>query len=99
MKSWDYYGMSDVPYPSMSTYASKEDCLKARKEWINIEHERYLEFKEDLFKKYGVENDPARELIFSKAWDIGHASGYAEVYSEFEDLMDFVKAVREVVNE
>lgn len=96
MKSWDYYGMFDVPRPSMSTYASKEEWRKAREEWVNIERKRYLEFKEDLFKEHGVENDPARELIFSKAWDTGHAYGYAEVYSEFEDLMDFVKAVREV---
>lgn len=96
MKSWDYYGMSDVPYPSMSMYGSKEDWRKAREERINVERERYLEFKGDLFKECGVENDPARELIFTKAWDIGHAYGYSEVYSKFEDLLEFVKAVREV---
>lgn len=98
MKSCDYYGMSDVPYPSMSTYANKEDWRKAREEWKNIQHERYLEFKQDLFKEFGVEDDPAREIIFRKAWDVSHSGGYHEVYFEFSELMDFVKDVRKGVH-
>lgn len=97
MKDWDYYSMKDVHYPSMSEYKDKESWRQAKKEWRNVEHERYLEFKQDLFKEFGVEDDPAREIIFRKAWDVGHSSGYHEVYSEFDELMDFVKDVRKGV--
>lgn len=97
MKDWDYYSMIDVPYPSMSKYKDKESWKEARKEWDKINRERYLEFKQDLFKEFGIEDDPAREIIFHKAWDVGHSCGYHEVYLEFDELMDFVKDVRKGV--
>lgn len=78
----------------MSKYKDKESWRQAKKERDNIRHERELEFKQDLFKEFGVEDDSAREIIFRKAWDEGHSAGYQEVYFEFSELMDFVKDVR-----
>jgi len=56
-------------------------------------------FQEDLFLENvksdnGVIAEDVRkkaEIIFSKAWEDGHANGFYEVEMHFRDLVDFAK--------
>jgi hypothetical protein len=48
------------------------------------------EFKADLFNEFDVTNNPKRDLCFEKACDIGHSSGYSEIYNVFSDLVDLI---------
>lgn len=49
------------------------------------------EFESDLFEYLGIRDNPKRDLLFSKAWDIGHAHGYGEVLSYAEDLVELIE--------
>lgn len=49
------------------------------------------DFKLKLEEKYGTSDNPKRDLLWDKAWDHGHSSGFAEVelyYSDFLELID-----------
>lgn len=35
-------------------------------------------------------NDKQMDIIFSKAWEAGHSSGYMEVFNEVEELLEFI---------
>jgi len=64
--------------------------------YIKIDNEVDIElvyemFKNDLFKYYGVENNPKKDLLFSKAWEFGHSSGYNEVAIYFGDLVELIR--------
>lgn len=49
------------------------------------------EFVLDLFEEFGVIDNPKASLCYSKAYEIGHAYGFGEVYSVFEDLVELIK--------
>jgi hypothetical protein len=49
------------------------------------------QFKQDLFKEFDVKDNPKADLCFSKAWEVGHAWGYGEVYNHFQDLVELIK--------
>lgn len=55
------------------------------------ENDSYLKFKEDLFKEYGVSDNPKLEKAFDMAWDRGHPSGYRDVVYYFDELVDLIK--------
>ena len=38
----------------------------------------------------GVVDNPKLDLLFDKAWDMGHSSGYDEVAGMFADLSDLI---------
>lgn len=49
------------------------------------------EFKQDLFKAFGVENNPKRERCYNLAYEEGHAYGFSAVYDKFEGLVELIK--------
>ena len=49
------------------------------------------EFKAALEDDNGMTGHPKADILFSKAWDHGHANGYAEVITCYDDLIDLVK--------
>ena len=49
------------------------------------------EFQEDLFKAYGVSDNPKRFKCFELAWERGHAYGHSEVYNCFGDLVELIR--------
>ena len=73
-----------LPYPH---FKNKEAIKEYRAEIFSLENK----FKEDLFAEYGVENNPKRELLYSKAWELGHSSGLNEVAIHFSDLVDLIQ--------
>jgi len=48
------------------------------------------QFKKDCFIDLGIENNPKAELLFEKAWDLGHSSGYWEVYCQMQELVELI---------
>ncbi|AGS80939.1 hypothetical protein [Caulobacter phage Cr30] len=47
-------------------------------------------FKQDLEEEFDVQNNPKKDLLFSKAWEQGHAYGFNEVYNHYIDLVDLI---------
>lgn len=94
MKDYSYYECEDVQFPSRSSYATTEAYRAAIEVFTAEERRRMKEFAEDLFILCGVDDDPARHIIFGKAWDEGHASGLYEVRYCFEELLEFLETVK-----
>jgi hypothetical protein len=51
----------------------------------------HQQFKNDLFEEYGVVDNPKRELLYQKAWNLGHAYGYESVATEFGELVELIR--------
>lgn len=49
------------------------------------------EFKEALEKEYGTAGNPKAELLWCKAWEMGHSSGYSEVENYYLDLVELIQ--------
>ena len=106
-----YYN-TKVPYPKKEDFKDIHKCdkcehihhvfdkdgyHKAVNDYHKENNRMYELFKQDCFKYYGIENNPAREVIFSKAWEEGHSSGFSEVANCMSDIIDFVeRCIKEV---
>lgn len=80
------YYKSKLPYPSLK---DPERGIK-RQAYQADDARLYQEFKQDMFKSYGVENHPKVEVAWRIAWDHGHASGYSEVDLYFSELAELL---------
>lgn len=67
---------------------SYRDAIKA---FRVEESKKTIEFKTDLFTESGMVDHPKVELLYSKAYGLGHSSGFQEVYNYFYDLKDLVE--------
>jgi hypothetical protein len=83
-------------YETKLPWPSEEDgreIRQAKRKACREDMSRLREvFKADLFLEYGLDQHPMREKVWSKAWDDGHASGYSEVVSHFEDLLPLLES-------
>lgn len=77
-------------YDNALPYFSKRENPEGCKAYLAEEARIYEQFKQDLFNDLGIEDNPKRELLFSKAWERGHSAGYHEVYSVAQDLVDLI---------
>lgn len=50
-----------------------------------------LQFRKDLEIEFDVVGNPKADLLYSKAYDAGHASGFEEIYGRYADLVDLIK--------
>jgi len=83
----------------LRSYADEVDVFtKARAEWLEKhkiftekQSEIYAEFKAELLKELGIENNPKAELLYSIAWHKGHSGGLCDIWSEACDLVDLIK--------
>ena len=51
----------------------------------------YKEHKEELEKKYNMQDNPKKDKLYSFAYDFGHANGYLEVEGYYIDLLELVR--------
>jgi len=63
---------------------------------VRAEHndEQYLltaELRRSLEEEFSMVGHPKAELLWEKAWEEGHSSGYDEVVNCYEELLDLVK--------
>lgn len=64
-----------------------------------VAHEAYYadnnrlmaEFKSDLFIDLGIVGHPKAELLYSKAWEMGHANGFSDVYYYAGEFVEFLR--------
>lgn len=49
------------------------------------------EFKNDMFNELGIQDNPKRELLYQKAYEMGHSYGFSEVFSYACDLAELIK--------
>lgn len=68
-----------------------EEAYKEARRVYYAESNRLVEsFKSDLEEEYGTQDNPKKDLLFSKAWDHGHSGGFSEVESVYGDLVDLI---------
>lgn len=63
----------------------------AWQDYQNETAQRLKEFEEDLAEHLGIRDNPKRDLLFSKAWERGHAHGFSEVLGCAEDLVEIIE--------
>lgn len=57
----------------------------------NAENARIAaEFRKDLFDDLGITDNPKRDLLYAKAYERGHSSGYSEIANVAYDLVDLI---------
>ena len=49
------------------------------------------QFKGTLEREHNLVGHPKADLLFEKAWDLGHASGLQDVESYYADLAELIK--------
>jgi hypothetical protein len=49
------------------------------------------EFKAALEEHYKVTNNPKKELLYVRAWELGHSAGLHEVEGIYDDLVDLIR--------
>jgi hypothetical protein len=54
------------------------------------ENKKLLEFKKLLEARYNLENNSKFEVLFARAWELGHSCGYSEVEHYFEELVELI---------
>jgi hypothetical protein len=69
----------------------KEQRDKEVQEYRVEEGKMREKFKSDLFKEFGIESNPKRDLLFSKAWELGHSDGFASVANYAQDLVELIQ--------
>lgn len=78
-----------LPYERFRRDATPEQ--KERRDAYQAEEARLTDlFKKDLYEYCGVQNNPRREECFSKAWEMGHASGFNDVAVCFTEIVDLI---------
>lgn len=71
--------------------ADYENAKEQKKLYYNEESRLHQQFIDDLEKENGMENNPKKDILWAKAWEHGHSSGYEDVINIYEDLIELVK--------
>jgi hypothetical protein len=78
-----------LPYPTSDQFNSKEEFRAARAERRAAESEVTQQFRAYLEDTYAWAHSPeARQTLWAAAWGNGHASGYSNVESHYNDYSD-----------
>lgn len=51
------------------------------------------QYKAALFKQEGLKDDKINEVIYLRAWNMGHSFGYDEVENQFIELVNMVDTI------
>lgn len=112
-KGMNGYYQHDVPYPSKKDWIIKCDCgcpnckasvyneegyRKALNKYRDAHSSMVSEMKKDMFEDLGIEKHPAKDLMYSYAYDKGHSSGYHEVFMHLQEISEFVDDVVNVMS-
>lgn len=61
-----------------------------RAEYRRQEDEGIQRFRDDLERAHGTAGHPKADLLWGKAWEMGHSAGLDEVMIYYEDLAELV---------
>jgi hypothetical protein len=76
-------------YEKLNKKSSNYD--KVLKTYQEESQKIYNQFKKDFFSELGIENNPKKEIFFSKVWEEAHSSGYENIMNcayQWVDLID-----------
>jgi hypothetical protein len=90
---YDEFNKNSITYSrALVQKAVDEDSYKeALHLYRSICAERAEDFKNDLFLEFGVEYNPKREQCYEIAYNMGHSSGFSEVYNCFDKIVGLIK--------
>ena len=71
--------------------ADYESAKTQKALYYEEENRLYNQFIHDLEIENGMEKNPKKDLLWAKAWECGHSSGYEDVINIYEDLIELVK--------
>lgn len=78
------------PYRTTKSQTARAIDMKAYRE---RDAEIRAQFEKDLAEEFAHDlHEGAQGVIFNKAWEDGHASGYEEVAMHYEELTNIVRA-------
>lgn len=78
-------------YKNKLPYSGKKADKAIRTARWEEEARLNLLFKSDLEKEFDIVGHPKCGLLFQIAWDLGHSSGYSEVWNYYQQLVDLIK--------
>ena len=81
-------GQHGLDYPSQHCDVCYPDFWQKLREGG---YETDSEFRAALLDELGITDNPKAELLYSKAWQLGHSCGYSEVASYAADLVDLIR--------
>lgn len=87
--------LDPIAYPASHrlnpVQASPDERAAARAQLRQLAVKKKALFRSDLEDEYGVPHDhPKAQLLWERAWDLGHANGLYEVLNHYEDLVDLI---------
>jgi cell division septum initiation protein DivIVA len=68
----------------------KAEYDKTRRDIWETENRLKEEFKRDIEEDYGTGNNSKKDLLFNKAWEMGHGNGYNSVKDYYDNLVDLI---------
>ena len=78
-------------YKTKLPYASSTVNPKVNKAYWEDQRRFTEQFKKDLFEELGITNNPKAEKLYSISYDLGHSSGFSEVYNYAQDLVELIQ--------
>ena len=67
-----------------------DGAAERRKEYREEDNRIRRAFREDVLRDVGLDGHPKASMLWDKAWERGHSSGYYEVYNEVLDLSELL---------
>jgi len=83
--------LRDNEYRSRVPYFTTKENREGNQAYHTDNARLEEEFKKDLFKDLGITNNPKAEQLYAKAWDLGHSTGYSDVYIYACDLVELIE--------
>ena len=69
---------------------AEAEFKKQKAIWHKKDGELQQQFKMDAFIELGIVDNPKANLLYSKAWEHGHANGLSEVWYYLQDLVELI---------
>jgi len=79
-----------LPYPNRNfgTLIERTQMLRAYK---NESADLEALFKADLEEEYGTKDNPRKDVLYRKAYDLGHSYGYQSVEAHYSELVELIE--------
>lgn len=86
---WESF--DDSIYIEIKTFFMEKEYKEAQQKHAKGETAMIHEFKADLFKELGIEDNPRREKLWSIAWEKGHSGGLSDIYAQATQMVELIE--------
>jgi hypothetical protein len=84
-----YYPKIKVPSVINKNYTRKLE-LETREKYKKDQDRLYKKFKRDLFKALNIQDNPKREIFYTKIFQIADKYGFQEMYNYAKHLVELI---------